>query len=152
TDEDKDYYQDCLALVKTLGLKEQLKFTGKVDITKYYAFLDLICLTSISEAQPLVILEANCAGIPVVTSDVGACQEMINGRTPEDKALGPSGLITGVANPPETAQAVLQIAEDSDLRAGMVKAGRERVRRYYQEETLNERYKELYHQRMNQHP
>ena len=56
---------------------------------EYYRKIDLLVLTSISEAQPLVILEANCAGIPVVASDVGSCRELIEGRTHNDRLIGP---------------------------------------------------------------
>ncbi len=144
TDEDEEYYRECLALTETLGLKDKVTYTGRVDTEDCYGQLDLICLTSVSEAQPLVVLEANCAGIPVVASDVGACAELLHGRTPADRALGPSGLITGLADPSGTAEAILSLMHNEDLRRQMVEAGRERVRRYYQEERLNQRYQELY--------
>jgi glycosyltransferase involved in cell wall biosynthesis len=144
TDEDEDYHRDCLALTETLGLKDNLRYTGKVPILDWYPKLDLLVLTSISEAQPLVILEANIAGIPVVASDVGACSELCYGRTEEDKALGPSGLVTGIANPSSTAEAMIKIMTDTRLRVEMSRAGMERVRRYYNEADLNETYRGIY--------
>ena len=144
TDEDEDYYRDCISLTETLGLSGKVHYTGKVPIREWYPKLDLIVLTSISEAQPLVILEANCAGIPAVASDVGACSELISGRTAEDRALGPSGLVTGIANPSSTAKAMNRIIGDKNLRAAMSKAGMERVRRYYNEADLNQTYKSIY--------
>ncbi len=144
TDEDEDYFQACLALTQTLGLADKVEYTGKVDVLDYYPRLDVVCLTSVSEAQPLVIMEANCAGIPVVATDVGACSELLNGRTPEDRALGPSGLITAVADPTATAKAVLRILEDEELRRAMAEAGRERIRRFYQEQALNQTYRRIY--------
>ena len=80
----------------------------------------------------------------MVAPDVGACDELVNGRTLEDKALGPSGLITHVADPPSTADAIERIMVDDDLRRAMIQAGQERVRRYYQEEDLNREYHYLY--------
>ena len=144
TDEDEDYHRDCLSLTDTLGLKGKVHYTGKVPILEWYPKLDLIVLTSISEAQPLVILEANCAGIPAVASDVGACSELVYGHTSEDRELGPSGLITGIANPSSTARAMNRIIGDTELRVAMSKAGMERVRRYYNEADLNQTYHDIY--------
>ena len=66
TDEDDDYYEECLKLVENLGLKEKIIFTGRADVTEYYSFLDLLLLTSISEGQPLSILEGLASGIPLL--------------------------------------------------------------------------------------
>lgn len=149
TDEDEAYYRECLSLADTLGLGDLMTFTGNVDMAGYYPDLDMICLTSASEAQPLVVLEANCVGIPVVATDVGACAELLQGRTAEDRALGASGLITPVTDPWSTSEAMLRIIQDDDLRSDMIRAGRERVFRYYQEKDSNRKYRELYDQYLN---
>ena len=38
----------------------------------------MIALTSISEALPLVVLEGFAAGVPSITTNVGACRQMID--------------------------------------------------------------------------
>lgn len=146
TDEEESYYEECRMLVEALGLSERLVFTGRVNVMNYYRFLDLVVLTSISEAQPYVILEANVVGIPVVATDVGACREMLEGTTLEDRALGPSGLITEVANTQATAEAICQVLADKPLYQRMGEAGRERVRRYYDQDDLLSRYLNIYEQ------
>ena len=83
-------------------------------------------------------------GIPIVSSDVGACDEMLNGRTPADKLLGISGLITGVATPRETAQSVIAILSDPQMYNSMSKAGIERVHRFYNQSDLFANYLNLY--------
>lgn len=144
TEEDPNYFDDCLELVRLLNMESVVHFTGRVNIANHFPELDVVVLTSISEAQPLAIMEANCAGIPVVASDVGACRELIEGRTPEDRALGASGVVTGVASPKETAQGILHILGNHEVRRRMAQAGRARVRTYYREEDLNDRYRILY--------
>ena len=57
-----------------------MTFTGRVNLLEYLGKIDVVVLTSLSEAQPLVILEAGAAGVPVVATDVGACGEMILGQ------------------------------------------------------------------------
>jgi glycosyltransferase involved in cell wall biosynthesis len=121
-----------------------VEFTGKVDARRYYEALDVSVLTSLSEGQPLAVLEAMACGIPVVATDVGSCRELLEGRTPEDRALGPAGLVTRVADPEDTARAILRLARDPELRRAMGEAGRRRVRAYYRLDQVREAYLELY--------
>jgi polysaccharide biosynthesis protein PelF len=51
-DEDRDYYQECKALVEMENLQKNVKFKGKVNLREYYGKLDVMVLTSISEGQP----------------------------------------------------------------------------------------------------
>src|SRR5207248_2376717 len=94
TDEDAEYFAECQRLTRLLDLEDHLTFTGRANVVDYYRQMHVLVLTSISEAQPLVILEGHAAGVPVVATNVGACEELLYGRTPEDRALGPSGVIT----------------------------------------------------------
>lgn len=55
--DDEEYAQECYTLVKQLKL-ENVIFTGRVDIVKYMEKLDFTILTSISEGQPLSVLES----------------------------------------------------------------------------------------------
>ncbi|WP_419783979.1 GT4 family glycosyltransferase PelF [Maridesulfovibrio sp.] len=144
TEEDKEYYEECVNLVRLLHLEDVVEFTGKVKVTDYLPNLDVIVLTSISEAQPLVIMEANCAGIPAVASDVGSCRELLEGRTVADQALGPSGLVTKVADPVSTGEAILKILTSPILRQRMSRAGIERVKTFYKESDLNKTYLTIY--------
>ncbi|MCZ2337915.1 MAG: GT4 family glycosyltransferase PelF [Chitinophagales bacterium] len=98
-EEDPHYVSECRSLVNSLGLQEHIQFLGFQNIKEILPKLDVMVLSSISEAQPLVILEAWAAGTPVVATDVGACSELINGITPEDKALGAAGEVVAIADP-----------------------------------------------------
>jgi len=151
TEEDESYYKECIEIVKFLQLQDQLIFTGKINVLDYYPKLHILVLTSISEAQPLVILEANCVGIPVVSSDVGACSELINGRTKEDKELGPSGIITNVSDPVGTGNGIITILSDHELRRKMAISGQQRVVNYYQASDLMQKYRSIY-QNFIRHP
>jgi glycosyltransferase involved in cell wall biosynthesis len=139
TEEDEEYYQECLELTRLLRLEDKVVYTGKVTVEDYYPELDLLVLTSISEAQPLVVMEANCAGIPAVCSDVGSCRELLEGRT-----LGASGIVTPVADPSATAEAIAKIAGDPELWRTMSQSARRRMKTFYREEDLNQRYLDIY--------
>jgi len=144
TDEEETYYHECVLLRDMLDLKDKMTFTGPVNVKEYYKKIDLIVLTSESEAQPLVILEANAMGVPVVASDVGACRELLNGRLPSDKALGASGLVTGVGSPDETAKAIMEILGSPDKYNAMSISGIKRVTELYNQNDLFAKYLNLY--------
>lgn len=86
--DDEEYAQECYTLVKQLKL-ENVIFTGRVDIVKYMEKLDFTILTSISEGQPLSVLESLAARRPCVTTDVGCCRELLEGK--EGDFFGPAG-------------------------------------------------------------
>jgi len=143
-DEDPEYLAECRTLAATLGIAERVEFTGRVDVKQIYPRIDVLVLTSVSEGLPLVILEGAAAGLPVVSTDVGACRELLEGRELADRELGPSGLVTGLADPGATARAILSLAQDAGLREEMGRAARARVRAHYQEADLIRRYRQIY--------
>ena len=145
TDEDEDYYAECQTMVEALGLSDVLTFTGQVDVRGWYPVLDVQVLTSISEGQPLVLLEGFCSGLPAVASDVGACREIIYGRTSYDKALGPAGSVTWVGNARQTAEAVIALYKNPEVRKARGEAGRQRVMKYYRRTQMLDSYRKIYH-------
>jgi len=143
-DEDPDYAAGCRDLVRLLGLEETVAFTGRVDCRIHYETLDAVVLTSLSEGQPLSVLEAMACGIPVVASDVGACRELLEGLERSDRALGVAGMLTPPADAEGVAAALANLAGDPVLRGSMGEAGRVRARTYYRTELVGERYLEIY--------
>ena len=119
-------------------------YEGARPIERIYPEIDILVLTSFSEGQPLVILEANAAGIPVVASDVGACRDLLEGRNNVDRRIGPSGIVTRLAAPEETAAAIVRLARDPELRRLMGAAGRRRVATYYRKSATVSTYRALY--------
>ena len=142
-DEDPAYAARCRELVGALGLEARVQFLGRRNVREIYPELDMIVLTSLSEGQPLVIIEAHAAGLPVVASDVGACRELLEGRD-ADRALGPSGIVTRVANPEDTAAALVRLARSERLRRQMGQAGLARVAAHYRQSDVIDRYQSLY--------
>ena len=142
--EDKDYADECRDYVHQLGLESTVTFTGKVNVFDYLGRIDVVVLTSISEGQPLVLLEAGAAGIPLVATDVGACREIIMGREDEAPALGPGGVVTTLTSPKATAEGMLRLLGDPAFYASCSGAIRERVRRYYDKAGMLDSYRHIY--------
>ena len=140
TDEDKAYAQECFELVKALEV-EDVEFTGRVNVKDYLGKMDFTLLTSISEGQPLTILESYAAHKPVIATDVGNCQELIYGN---DDGFGPAGILTHIMNIEEIAQAMITMSEDQEERERMGEAGYKRVNAFYRIEQMKDVYRGIY--------
>ena len=144
TDEDPDYHKECTALVAELGLEDTVIFTGPVNILDYLGAIHVMVLTSLSESQPLVVLEAGAAGIPFVSTDVGSCREIIEGVAGENPAFGHGGVITHLAAADEIADAASMYLRDHTLRRQAGEALRGRVSAHYTSEKASSAYRTLY--------
>lgn len=145
TDEDEDYHALCRRRVAELGLEDTVTFTGKVNIIDYLPRIDVLVLTSISEAQPLVLLEAGAAGIPCVTTDVGSCREIIEGAADEHPNLGPGGRVAPAMDADAIGAGIVELMTDEALRLACGENLRRRVELYFTSEISAARYARLYH-------
>ena len=143
-DEDPLYVTECKELATSLGLNENVKFLGFQNVLDILPQLGLMVLTSISEALPLVVLEAFASGLPCLATDVGSCRELIEGRGGEDSALGSAGSVVSIADPEVTAEAALALLNDSARWHDAQRAGLARVARYYDDKLMFSSYRSLY--------
>jgi len=141
-DEDPDYYQECIQFIDFLQLS-QVVFTGRVDVKDYLPSLDLLVLTSISEGQPLAILEGFASRLPVVTTNVGDCETLVLG---EADGFGPAGRVAPVMDSVSLADAIVELASDPSLRRRLGDSGFARVQQAYGQQALLDQYRTLYKQ------
>ncbi len=144
TDEDKSYVHECRLLIESLGLQDRVKLLGNQNVAEILPKLGVVMLTSISEAQPLVLLEAMAAGIPVIATEVGACKEIVYGAEGEDAQLGAAGKVIPIANPAAGVEAISSVLTDAKVWLKAGDTGRRRVKKYYDEQLLFRLYTELY--------
>lgn len=109
------------ALAGTLGIADRVELPGYVvDVENYLAGADVFLLSSLYEAQPLAVLEAMAAGLPVISTDVGGVRDIVTDN--------------GILIPPEDAAALTDAMErlygDHALRAEMAARGAENAARY----------------------
>lgn len=140
--DDEEYAAECHTLIKRLGIKNVI-FAGVVNVIEYFVKLDFTILTSISEGQPLSVLESFAAGRPCVTTDVGCCRALLDGEA--DDTLGTAGFCVPPMNKQSLALTMERMCRLSpDERATMGEIGRERVRQHYMHQTMLENYLNLY--------
>ena len=126
-----------------------MKFTGSATLEQALPEFDIMVLSSISEGLPFAVLEAFAAEIPVISTDVGSCPELIDGRANENPALGAAGRIVPVGDSEALAEAIREVAIDRRIQDEMGSVGRRRVETYYQEEAVIRDYRGIY-QRLSQ--
>jgi len=141
TEEDERYYQECLQMVDSLGIKN-IHFMGLVNIKEYIGQMDILLLTSISEGQPLAILEGMANSKPFVTTNVGSCRELIEGK--EDDNYGPAGFVVPVMQYEQIANAIITLCKDQTLRETMGRNGYQRVSTRYKHRDFINSYRFLY--------
>jgi len=102
-----------------------VQFHGFVDnarIASLYDQRDVFLNSSVLDNQPVSLLEAFAAGLPVVTTAPGDVASMVrNGET---------GLIVPPADPAAMADAVTALIDDAPRALALVRAAREAVRSY----------------------
>ena len=120
-------------LVVKYGLQDRLYLAGFVDDPRPWMELsDIVVLTSSVDGMPLVILEAQALGKPVVASAVGSLPEMVlNGET---GFLCPPGDVDAFCRAVET------LADSEPLRRSFGEHGREFVQQRYGSAAMVESY------------
>ena len=127
-------------MVETMGVPD-VQFTGRVNVTDYMGGIDMSILTSISEGQPLTILEGYAAHIPAIATDVGNCRGLIYGESDD---FGEAGILTHIMNVEEIADAIVDLATHPNKRREMGENGYRRVMAKYKIEDMQKTYGDIY--------
>lgn len=139
-DENPDYVEECKQLVKEFKI-EDIEFTGRINIRDYIGKMDILMLSSLSEGQPLAMLEGFAAKKPCIATNVGNCPGLIHG---EMDNLGDSGIIVPVMNVHKMAKAILQLSKNDEMRKEMGQIGYKRVTEHYRQKDVFSQYVDLY--------
>lgn len=152
-EEDPGYTAECLALVDSLGLRENIRFTGFMKVEEALPQLGLVTLTSVSEGMPLAVIEAFAAGVPVVMTDVGAAAQLIKGGLDKaDRALGAAGEVTGIADPHALSAAYVRLLTDANAWRACSQAALGRARAYYTRGKFLDSYARVYERALKKWP
>lgn len=138
-DENPGYYRECVSLADSLGLRDVV-FHGQVNVSDYMAQFDVLLLTSISEGQPLSVLEGMAAGKPWVCTNVGDCKGLLYGND----EFGDAGIVVPVMNGEEIAKAVIYLHDHPELMLRMGRNGQKRAEKYYGKEQFLTAFRQLY--------
>jgi glycosyltransferase involved in cell wall biosynthesis len=122
---------DDLAYAQALACRDhpRVHFLGqRGDAPSVMKAMDMLVAPSRNEGLPLVIAEAMAAGLPVVASTAGGIPEIVeHGRT---------GLLFDGDDRQALVDAVTRLADSSDERLVMGRAGRQRVEQHFERTAL----------------
>lgn len=103
-------------LADTLGIGDRVHFTGlRTDVDALLHHMDVVVLSSFTEAFPLAILEAMRAARPVVSTAVGGTPEMVD--------HGVTGFLVEPRDAASLGERVLELLDDADRARKMGRAG-----------------------------
>ena len=114
------------AQANALGLGEKVYFAGYVngkDVGKLYKAADVAVFPSTYEPFGIVALEAMLAEVPVVVSDIGGLNEIVQHRE--------NGMKCYAGNANSIADSILELLYDPQLSANVVKKAKAKVRNEY---------------------
>jgi len=121
--------------------KAPITFTSWITNVDWpLAGCDIVCLTSFNEGTPVSLIEAQAAGKPVITTNVGGVRDVVSDKT---------GFL--VENKDEAAftEKLLLLIEDADLRNRMSANGWEIVGKQFHYNRLVKDMKQLYSKLLN---
>ena len=120
-----------------LDIVRHCLFVGYQDeVAPYYAAFDALILPSANEGTPVSAIEALAGGRPVVATRVGGVPDVVRD--------GVDGFLVEPGDVDAMADRLAELAGDSELRARMGAAGRERVLERYSVERLLDDTDRLY--------
>ncbi|OGB02921.1 MAG: glycosyl transferase family 1 [Burkholderiales bacterium RIFCSPLOWO2_12_FULL_64_99] len=111
------------------------------DMPALFRSVDVVALPSYREGLPKGLIEAGASGLPLVTTDVPGCREVVTNNV--------DGLLVPVKNASALADALARLCDDPPLRARLGAAARTKALTEFDERIVIERtaavYKELRH-------
>lgn len=108
----------------------------RADMEDLYRLMDLFVLPSWREGLPRAPMEACASGIPVITTRVRGCREVV-----ED---GVNGLLIDARSGPQLADAIRKLLNDDALRAELVEGGHAKARSRFDQRLGFERTRRVY--------
>ncbi len=125
------------ARLRELGLETRVLLIGqRRDVADVAAASDAFVLTSRWEGNPLAVMEAMAAGLPVVATNVGAIPELVR--------HGIDGMLAAPGNADKIAQAMTWLCEHPKEARAMGAQGRARARDSFDLAAMVRAYSELY--------
>ena len=142
------YFEQCLTRIVEQGLESVITIRGTVKVRELLPEFDLFVLPSYNEGLPVVSLETMGAGIPTVSTDVGAVRSVVEDLivTDEGETWDPCGIIIEPGDPTVMADKVQEVISDVDLYERLSLNARGRVEAAYDLVKVNASYNTIYRQ------
>lgn len=114
------------------GIADKVIVFNKMNekqLSFFYHTCDIFCLSSEREGIPVVLMEAMAAGMPVVSTDVGAVKELVK-----------EGILVEPNNPNALAEGLNMLLDNPELRKSMGEKNRKIVEGLHSKKNLDALY------------
>jgi len=108
-------------------------FIPNDELSRYYSSSEFFVLATLHEGFGNVFIEAMACGIPIVSTNIAAVPEAVDG----------GGILVETRNPDQLAEAMLKLLNDEDLRQELSKKALEHARKFSIENRIN-KIEEIY--------
>jgi glycosyltransferase involved in cell wall biosynthesis len=131
---DREAIEDTIA---NMGMEKQVLLAGFLpDPHKYMGLFDIFALSSKSEQQPIAVMEAMAAGLPIASTPVGDVAKMVH---PDNVST-----VSKDWNPVHLRDRIEVLAAHPDARRTVGKANQVRARALFDEQAMIASYAKLY--------
>lgn len=128
---------DLESTIRHLGLENRVHLVGwRLDMADCLADMDVVALTSRNEGTPVSLIEASASARPVVATDVGGVRSVVlDGRT---------GFLASAGDEDAIAAHLITLINNRAMSRRVGLAGREHVRKRFDQERLISDVQDLY--------
>ncbi|MCB5291206.1 glycosyltransferase family 4 protein [Arthrobacter sp. SO3] len=127
------------------GLDKNVAFLGnqsRAEIAVHLGQASIFCHSAVEESQPMCLLEAMSAGVPVI----GGAK---SGGVPWTLDYGSAGLLVDVTDPNAIGEALYELHRDEALRRRLVLRGKTLVAERHSKQTVANAYLHEFHRAMS---
>lgn len=125
------------ALARNLGVSDSLKFLGwRKDVSELLGITDVFVMTSLWEGLPRAILEAMCAGVPVVANAVDGVNDIISDNI--------TGFLAKPRDVGRAAELVIKLLKDEQTAKSIGEKAKASISREFDIDEMVRKQEELY--------
>jgi glycosyltransferase involved in cell wall biosynthesis len=133
---------DIRTFVKNNMLTDRVIITGyRADVPELLRIMDVFCLMSLKEGQPISIIEAMAAGLPIIGTDVPGIRDIVQNEC--------NGILIALGFKQPLIEALLRLRQDCLLRTSLGRAAKNLAHSAYSIDRVAKQYGELFHSLVN---
>ncbi len=131
------YFQKIKKKALNLGIAKAIHYTGlRYDIPNVLASLDVVVQPSLTEAGPIVPIEAMAMERPIVVTDAGgSSEEVLDGQT---------GIVVPIGSAREMSGAIIKLLRNKNLAENLGVFGRKRVLQLFTNKAYAHNIQQIY--------
>lgn len=130
-----DYRKKLISIAEELGVNENVVFLGyREDVHEILPAFDVFVHPSLSDGLPGAVLEAMCAGLPIVASDAGGTKDLLEG----------CGIMLPAKDSKAFADALKKLMADPELRAEYGKKAQKAAGNKFSMDRMLQGYEEMF--------